>query len=407
MPTVCGIQFRGTGKIYDFGAPSGDELQINDHVIVDTARGLEMGRVVVTQHEISQDEIVGDLKPILRRANPSDLMESQRYQAKEEDAVAKCREQVTRYGLPMKITSAEYSFDGSRLTFYFTAEQRVDFRELVRELARAFRTRIELRQIGVRDEARMLGGLGKCGRPLCCKTWLSDFCPISIRMAKAQDLSLSPLEISGVCGRLLCCLRYEFDHYKAVKKQFPKVGKYADTPLGTARVVKVSALKETATLLFEDGSTVDMTPGQMAGEEPLDVATQDDALSDAQKSTLEQYVKETHEKPSGDANSHTEARDNQSSCSRSRRSRSRGSQKGGNGPKPANAKGNGQGQNHTDGAATSQQSRGTHSSGSGEAKTRPPSSGRRRSSRSRRRSRKPRRQTSAAQQGKPPTQSNT
>jgi len=177
---------------------------------------------------------------------------------------------VRRLGLPMKVVGAEYSFDGSRLTVFFTSEQRVDFRQLVRELARSFKTHIDLRQIGVRDEARIVGGVGRCGRPLCCATWLADFSPVSIRMAKAQDLPLSPMEISGLCGRLLCCLTYEHDYYHEVKARFPKVGKMITSPLGPAKVIKVSVLHERATLLFEDGSTAALSAEQLSGEAPID-----------------------------------------------------------------------------------------------------------------------------------------
>jgi hypothetical protein len=170
----------------------------------------------------------------------------------------------------MKVVGTEYSFDGSRLTVFFTSEQRVDFRQLVRDLARDFKTHIDLRQIGVRDEAKIVGGVGRCGRPLCCATWLSDFSPVSIRMAKAQDLPLSPMEISGLCGRLLCCLTYEHEYYHEVKSRFPKVGKMITSPLGPAKVIKVSVLRERATLLFEDGSTAMLSAEQIAGEAPID-----------------------------------------------------------------------------------------------------------------------------------------
>ena len=220
----------------------------------------------------------------MRRATTSDLLDGQRYQGQEAEAVEKCKEQVERFGLPMKVVSAEYSYDGSRLTFFFTSEQRVDFRELVRELARIFRVRIELRQIGVRDEAKSVGGIGKCGRPICCATWLNDFCPVSIRMAKQQDLPLSPMEISGLCGRLLCCLGYENDYYQSVKGRFPKVGKVVATPLGQAKVIGVSALRETVRLLFEDGSTTELTADELAGRVPIrqgDAAELDDAQTQA------------------------------------------------------------------------------------------------------------------------------
>jgi len=404
MPIVCGIQFRGTGKIYDFAVADEQDLQIDDRVIVETSRGPEMGRVAVAQHEISDDEVVGELKPVMRRAATADLLEAQHYQAKEADAMKTCKERVARFGLPMKITSAEYSFDGSRLTFFFTAQQRVDFRELVRELARTFRTRIELRQIGVRDEARILGGLGKCGRPLCCRTWLSDFCPISIRMAKAQDLSLNPLEISGLCGRLLCCLSYEADHYKAVKSQFPKVGKHIDTPLGTGRVTKVSALKETATVLFEDGSTVDLTVRQLVGEDPLEEPCAGHTLTEGQKAALGNALGGEPTGTSSGSPEEARTRSDGDRRPRSRPSRSRRPrQSSGNGSRGSSDSGTSdrnraKSAQHTDRSSTT----GRGQSGSNQANSStqrngerpPPRSKRRRSGRFRRRSRTPRHQTS-------------
>ncbi len=269
MPLVCGVRFRGTNKIYYFSPGGIKNLQVKDQVVVETSRGTELAQVVTPVQEVDESEIVGELKPILRRATTIDLLEAERYRQKEADAVRKCKEQVAKSKLPMKIVGAEYNYDGSRLTFFFTAEQRVDFRALVRELARIFKTRIELRQIGVRDEAKLLGGIGICGRPLCCATWLCEFSPVSIRMAKQQNLPLNPMEISGLCGRLRCCLTYENDFYKQAAKKFPKVGKRIDTPLGPAKVIKVSVLKEKATLLFEDGTTLELTAEQLAGEEPI------------------------------------------------------------------------------------------------------------------------------------------
>lgn len=268
MPIVCGVKFRDTCKVYFFAPGELTDLQEDDYVIVETARGTELGRVVMPPREVAESEIVGELKPVLRRATPLELVEAEKYRQREGEALQICREEAKKAGLPMKIVGAEYSFDGSRLTFFFTSEQRVDFRDLVRNLAHLFKARIELRQIGVRDEARLLGGLGKCGRPLCCATWLADFAPVSIRMAKDQNLPLSPMEISGLCGRLLCCLAYEHDYYHAVRGVFPKVGKMVETPFGPAKVVKVSVLQETVTLLFADGSTMELTADQLAGKAP-------------------------------------------------------------------------------------------------------------------------------------------
>jgi len=282
MPIVCGVKFRGRGKVYFFSPGSIENLEANDYVVVQTVRGRELGRVAAPYFQVGDDEIVGVLKPILRQATAADLLDAWYYRSKEAEAVATCKEQAGKFHLPMKIVSAEYNYDGARLTFFFTSEQRVDFRELVRELARVFKTRIELRQIGVRDEAKIIGGLGRCGRPVCCATWLTGFCPVSIRMAKQQNLPLSPMEISGLCGRLLCCLGYENDFYKEVKGRFPKVGKVISTPCGTAKVIRVSVLKETATVLLGDGSTVDLTAEQLAGKAPIGPRYGVAALSEAQ-----------------------------------------------------------------------------------------------------------------------------
>lgn len=279
MPIVCGVKFKGTCKAYYFSPGDVTDLKINDYVVVETSRGKEMGLVTLPLRQVDDKKIVGQLKPILRRATPLDLLDAQGFQRQQPQALATCREHVERSGLPMKVVDAEYNFDGSRLTFYFAAEDRVDFRDLVRDLAHVFKTRIELRQIGVRDEAKILGGLGRCGRALCCATWLSEFYPVSIRMAKAQDLPLSPEEISGQCGRLLCCLGYENSYYQEVKGRFPKVGKFLQTPLGTGKVIKVSALRETVTVLFDDGSTAEFTADQASGAAPIE-PPKDDALED-------------------------------------------------------------------------------------------------------------------------------
>ena len=289
MPTVCGIRFQGVGRVYYFAPKEGLDLEAEDAVIVETARGLELGRVVFAERDVLPSQIVGELKPVLRKARTEELLDAVRFQHKEQSALASCRERVAELGLPMKIMDAEYSYDGSRLTFYFAAEQRVDFRDLVRDLARSFGTRIDLRQIGVRDEAKLLGGIGKCGRSLCCATWLTGFAPVSIRMAKNQNLPLSPSEISGQCGRLLCCLRYEEDLYRAVKKEFPKEGRTVETELGPAKVLRVDALSEQALVRFEDGSTMSLTAAQLRGEEPL---APPDAISlaDEQREALQSVL---------------------------------------------------------------------------------------------------------------------
>ncbi|KPV49332.1 hypothetical protein SE17_33255, partial [Kouleothrix aurantiaca] len=213
MPIVVGIRFKDSGKTYFFDPRGLDLLTGGDHVIVETVRGLELAKIIHPPHEVSEAEIVGELKPVIRRAEDADFERMRLLSERHEEVLARCSEKVLEHNLPMRLVKAEYSFDGSRLTFYFTSEKRVDFRMLVRDLARTFKTRIELRQIGPRDEAKLLGGIGPCGRMLCCATFLPDYARVSIKMAKDQDLPLNPTKISGVCGRLLCCLSYEHDQY--------------------------------------------------------------------------------------------------------------------------------------------------------------------------------------------------
>lgn len=218
MVDVIGIRFKPAGKIYFFD-PIDFTLPVDTFVIVETARGLEMGQVVLGLRQVREEEVVLPLKKVLRIATPEDLEKARVNQAKEEKAKEICLEKIAEHGLPMKLVDVEYTFDASKIVFYFTAEGRVDFRELVKDLAAIFRTRIELRQIGVRDEAKMLGGLGSCGRELCCASFLGDFEPVSIKMAKEQNLSLNPTKISGICGRLMCCLNYESVCYECKKKE--------------------------------------------------------------------------------------------------------------------------------------------------------------------------------------------
>lgn len=243
MPTVVGIRFKDSGKVYYFD-PRDLELHVGDYVIVETVRGLEMARVAYERRDVPDEEIVGELKPVVRRAESSDFERLQLLQSRHDEVLARCAEKVREHGLPMKLVKAEYSFDGSRLTFYFTAEKRVDFRMLVRDLARTFRTRIELRQIGPRDEAKLLGGIGPCGRILCCASFLPDYARVSIKMAKDQDLPLNPSKISGVCGRLLCCLSYEHEQYVAMRAELPRKGTWVQTPDGPGEVIAQLVLKQ-------------------------------------------------------------------------------------------------------------------------------------------------------------------
>jgi cell fate regulator YaaT (PSP1 superfamily) len=251
MQEVVGIKFRNSAKVYYFSPNGHNDLEVGEYVIVETVRGQEAGTVAFAVREVDEEEIPGHLKGILRRATALDLTQMERFQQKEADALCRCREQVAEHKLLMKVIRAEYNFSGSYLTFYFTAEKRVDFRALVKELARIFQSRIELRQVGVRDEVRLLGGYGLCGRPHCCSTWMTEFRPISIRMAKQQNLPLSPMEISGVCGRLLCCLAYENDAYAEVKKRMPRRGSRVQTPQGLGQVIGLNVLQESVDVRLE------------------------------------------------------------------------------------------------------------------------------------------------------------
>jgi len=243
MPIVIGIRFKDSGKIYYFD-PQELELRPGEHVVVETVRGLELARVAYERREVPESEVVGELKPVVRRAEETDHERLRQLQARHDEVLARCAEKVREHSLPMSLVKAEYSFDGSRLTFYFTAEKRVDFRMLVRDLARTFKSRIELRQIGPRDEAKLLGGIGPCGRVLCCASFLPDYARVSIKMAKDQDLPLNPSKISGVCGRLLCCLSYEHEQYVAMRAELPRKGTWVQTPDGPGEVVGQHILKQ-------------------------------------------------------------------------------------------------------------------------------------------------------------------
>ena len=263
MPLVIGVRFNPAGKVYYFDPAGFEDLKPGEYVIVETARGEEAGRVVITPQQVSDEEIVKRLKGISRRASAVDLAQMTYYRYKEMDALVRCQQKVEEHKMPMKIVRAEYNYDGSRLVFFFAAEKRVDFRQLVQDLARSFRARIELRQIGVRDEAKLLGGIGRCGLTLCCATWLVEFSPVSIKMAKLQDLPLSPMDISGVCGRLLCCLSYESDSYAAAKEMLPKRGKVIDTPHGRGTVTQVDVIKETVYVELENEAIVEISNDEL------------------------------------------------------------------------------------------------------------------------------------------------
>ncbi len=254
--TVVGVQFKKGGKIYFFD-PGTLTVSAGDEVIIDTARGAEYGFCAEGNHPVPAEKVVQPLRPVIRVATETDKRTRQEYKAKESSAFEICQQKILDHKLEMKLVSAEYSFDGSKILFYFTADGRVDFRDLVKDLASVFRTRIELRQIGVRDEAKMMGGLGICGRPFCCKQFLDDFQPVSIKMAKTQSLSLNPTKISGTCGRLMCCLKYEQDAYESLMKTSPKTESIVNTCDGIGTVTDSSLLKQTVKVRLEnDPSTV-------------------------------------------------------------------------------------------------------------------------------------------------------
>lgn len=241
MTEIIGVRFKSVGKIYYF-SPAELEIKAGERVIVETARGVECGEVVFGNKEVPDEEIVAPLKAVIRIATEDDFKQIEKNKIKEKDAFGICEEKIAKLGLNMSLVDVECTFDNSKLLFYFTAENRVDFRELVKELAAIFRTRIELRQIGVRDEAKMMGGLGLCGRQFCCSSFLGDFQPVSIKMAKEQSLSLNPTKISGACGRLMCCLKYEQDGYEELLRITPKFGAIVDTPSGKGTVTDVNLI---------------------------------------------------------------------------------------------------------------------------------------------------------------------
>ena len=251
MARVIGVNFRAGGKIYYFD-PVQFEIHKGDHVIVETSRGIEYGRVVCDPKEVPDKEVTAPLKPVLRPATTRDTEQAEGNKRKEEEAFKKCRQMIFDHNLDMKLIDAEYTFDNNKILFYFTADGRVDFRDLVKDLAAVFKTRIELRQVGVRDETKVLGGIGVCGRVLCCHTYLTDFAPVSIKMAKEQNLSLNPTKISGVCGRLMCCLNNEEETYEELNKHLPKVGEEVITPEGdSGMAASVNVLRQTVKVLLE------------------------------------------------------------------------------------------------------------------------------------------------------------
>ena len=244
MINVIEVRFRPAGKVYFFD-PAGMDIKTGDHVIVETARGIEFGHVVLGSRAVDESKVIQPLKPVIRMATAADEQTERRNKEKEKDAFGICLEKIKKHNLQMKLIDAEYTFDNNKVLFYFTADGRIDFRELVKDLAAVFKTRIELRQIGVRDETKIMGGIGICGRPLCCHTYLSEFIPVSIKMAKEQNLSLNPTKISGVCGRLMCCLKNEEETYEELNSKLPNIGDYVTTDDGLkGEVHSVSVLRQ-------------------------------------------------------------------------------------------------------------------------------------------------------------------
>lgn len=263
--TIVGIRFRPAGRIYYFD-PQEQSFTTGQYVIVETVRGTEAGRVVIASKKIAEGDLSDPLKPVLRLATEDELRTMLSFKSREKEALQRCYERIQQHHLPMKLVEAEYTFDGSRLTFYFTADERVDFRALVRDLAATFRTRIELRQIGARDQAKLQGGVGPCGKTLCCSSWITDFGVVSIKMAKEQGLPLNPSKISGVCGRLLCCLSYENDNYIQAKQLMPQIGAILTTPSGPGKVVAINVPKNSVDVMLESGVTIQIPVEEQANK---------------------------------------------------------------------------------------------------------------------------------------------
>ena len=306
MIKVAGIRFQKAGKIYYFD-PGEFELETGMHAIVETARGVEMGTVLIPPKFVEDEQVIQPLKPVLRIATDEDEKIIIENREKEKEAFAICKEKILKHGLEMKLINAEYTFDNNKLLFYFTADGRIDFRELVKDLAAVFRTRIELRQIGVRDETKILGGIGICGRPLCCKTYLADFVPVSIKMAKEQNLSLNPTKISGVCGRLMCCLKNEQDTYEYLNSRLPSIG---DTVTlkegGKGEVQSVNVLRQLVKVIIDNGDEKELKEVKvddlffrpkkrkdvkLTEEELKELQGLEDEGSDAAESTTERHEK--------------------------------------------------------------------------------------------------------------------
>lgn len=257
MSDVVGIRFKRAGKVYYFD-PAGIDLHVTDRVVVKTARGLEIGEVVIAPQQVLDSEIKEQLKPVVRKAEMADIKKAQELEQMNSEALIECAGLIDKLRLPMKLLYAEYNLSGNRLTFFFSASERVDFRELVKELTNKLKVRVELRQVGPRDEAKLIGGYGRCGRQLCCCSFLNEFAPVSIRMAKEQDLPLNPVKISGICGRLMCCLGYEVDQYRDMRDKLPKKGQRVMTSTGAAVVTGGNPIRQTVLVELASGVTIEL-----------------------------------------------------------------------------------------------------------------------------------------------------
>ena len=286
MGKIIGVQFQKIGKLYYFDA-NGFNISPEEYVVVDTARGYDLGEVVIGTREMEDDCWHTPLKKTIRIATEQDIQHGRENRQKEKEAFSICQKKIAEHKLEMKLVSVEYAFDNSKILFFFTANGRVDFRSLVKDLASIFKMRIELRQIGVRDEAKMLGGLGPCGRPICCGTFLDQFQPVSIKMAKEQNLSLNPTKISGVCGRLMCCLKYEQEHYEQTRKKMPKIGREVATPDGKGPVTDLNIVKETVFVRLTNGDTSEIR------EYPLEAIVKSHEVS----THTDPVPKSSHEEP--------------------------------------------------------------------------------------------------------------
>lgn len=277
MIKVVGVRFKEAGKVYYFD-PGDLYIEIDSNVIVETARGIEFGQVVIANREVPDEEIVAPLKKVLRIATEEDKKHAAENHRKESEAFNICLQKIKDHGLDMKLVDVEYTFDNNKVLFYFTAEGRVDFRELVKDLAAVFKTRIELRQIGVRDESKMMGGIGVCGRVLCCKSFLGEFQPVSIKMAKEQGLSLNPTKISGACGRLMCCLKYEQEVYEQLLGKVPKIGAIVETPEGQGVVMEINVLRELVKVKLDKGNETDLETYKLSQIKVVKDAVQEEEL---------------------------------------------------------------------------------------------------------------------------------